>query len=164
MSTRTSSSSVQTARIKHKQSKAGNSCFSLRVMRYATTSTLQHQHCNCIINMKFHSLSFAVLATNSASGSVYASASDEPSTSTQSSLRGMFLNEDEASASASMRELKRGGDDDGKDSIFVCLCLYVCGLCELSLLLLSSLIDILQSQSIFWQCVELSLEMNACQP
>ena len=73
--------------------------------------------------MKFHSLSLAMLAINSTSGSgsVYASASDEPSTSTQSSLRGMFLNEDEASASASMRELKRGGDDDGKDSIFICL-------------------------------------------
>ena len=74
--------------------------------------------------MKFHSLSLAMLAINSASssGSVYASASDEPSTSTQSSLRGMFLNEDEASATASMRELKRG-DDDGKDSIlYACSC------------------------------------------
>ena len=79
--------------------------------------------------MKFHSLSLAMLAINSASGSgsVYASASDEPSTSTQSSLRGMFLNEDEASATASMRELKRG-DDDGKDSIlYACSCsVFVC--------------------------------------
>jgi hypothetical protein len=71
-----------------------------------------------------------MLAINSASGGVYARASDEQSTSAQSSLRGMFLNEDEASASASMRELKRGDDDDhGKDCICVLvlvlvLCIY----------------------------------------
>ena len=68
--------------------------------------------------MKFHFLALAMLAriTSGASGGVYARASDEQSTSTQSSLRGMFLNEDEASASASMRELK---DDHGKDCIRV---------------------------------------------
>ena len=70
--------------------------------------------------MKFHFLALAMLAriTSGASGGVYARASDEQSTSTQSSLRGMFLNEDEASASASMRELRRG-DDHGKDCIRV---------------------------------------------
>ena len=81
--------------------------------------------------MKFHFLALATLAITSASGGVYVRASsDEQSTSAQSSLRGMFLNEDEASASASMRELKRGDDDDhGKDCICVLvlvlvLCIY----------------------------------------
>ena len=71
--------------------------------------------------MKFHFLALATLAITSASGSggVYARASNdeehEQSTSTKSSLRGMLLNEDEASTST--RRLK--GGDDGKDSTCV---------------------------------------------
>ena len=79
--------------------------------------------------MKFHFLALAMLAITSASGGVYARASDEPSTNAQSSLRGMLLNEDEStssSSSTSMRGLKRGdGDDDGKDAVSVCVCVLV---------------------------------------
>ena len=94
--------------------------------------------------MKFHLLALAMLAINSASGGVYARASDEQSTSTQSSLRGMFLNEDEAEASASMRKLKRG-NDDGKErmrmphvSVFVFVCEISLILLLLSLIFLTS--------------------------
>ena len=72
--------------------------------------------------MKFHLLALAMLAITSASGGVYARASDQQSTSAQSSLRGMLLNEDESTSS--MRGLK-GGDDDGKDSVSVCVCVLV---------------------------------------
>ena len=74
--------------------------------------------------MKFHLLALAMLAITSASGGVYARARNDneqsTGTSTKSSLRGMFLNEDEASTSTRGLKVKvKKGVDDGKDSLGV---------------------------------------------